>query len=445
MRLACSIVVVIGLCGRALAAPVVQGHTLASGLEILVVENQAVPLVTVELGVRCGAMVEDARWSGLSHLTEHMFFRPNQAFPSRDALAARVRALGLLDNGRTTAERVSYHVTASSANTGGAMTFLRDAAVGPLFDPIELEAERRVVLAELDADADDPDHHLAMRINERVWWKYPTRKLPFDSRATVRAATTDDLRALRARYFLPNNAVLVVTGDVHAAAVFRQAEELFQGWRRGPDPFQAFPPVQHPPIARSEVVSLVAPVPWARGILTWQGPSLGDAADARTALLLQAATQDPLSRFQRDLVDSNACVSARLSWEPQRNVGPIALELEAVPTRLDDCVRAIVAELPRMVAPEYFGDDDLRRAARRFELAFAVAGERPSELAHQLTAWWAMAGLDFYRGLAVDGAGRPDLQRYLRRYMIGKPCVLGVTVPPGARAPDPSQLQGLLP
>jgi zinc protease len=414
--------------------PPVEVRTLPNGLEVLVVENHAAPLVTIEIGVRAGAMVEDRRWSGLSHLTEHMFFRPNRAFPSGQALGSRKRALGIVDNGRTTSERISYYLSTTSGHLEGALGFMRDAVLEPLYDPAEIEAERRVVLEELDGNAEDPGIQLTRQINERVWWKYPTRKVPFDNRPSLRAATLDALRDLRSRYYLPNNSVLVIAGDVRTEDVFRQVERLFGRWKAGPDPFQSYPMIEHPPIPRTEVVVVPEPVRWVTGVLTWQGPSIRRGSDELThaALLLGASLRDPFSRFQRTLVDSGTCMSAELRWTPQRNVGPIAVQFEASGARVDDCLRAVLQEIPTIGSPGYLNAPDLGRATRRFEVDSALQRERPSELAHELTGWWAMSGLEYYRTLvpALKRTSPTDIARLLESYVLGKPYVLGVMLSP---------------
>src|SRR5580704_15278462 len=88
------------------AAPPPAHHVCPDGLEVVVSEMHATPLVTVEIAVRAGAMVEDERWSGVSHLYEHMFFKGNAAQPDQMAYLARLRALGMEFDGTTPDERV---------------------------------------------------------------------------------------------------------------------------------------------------------------------------------------------------------------------------------------------------------------------------------------------------------------------------------------------------
>src|SRR5215213_9555868 len=71
----------------------VQSKKLANGLEVLVIENHSVPIVTVELNVKNGAYTEGPEYSGLSHLYEHMFFKANRTIPSQEAYLRRLNQL----------------------------------------------------------------------------------------------------------------------------------------------------------------------------------------------------------------------------------------------------------------------------------------------------------------------------------------------------------------
>ncbi|MBI5480515.1 MAG: insulinase family protein [Deltaproteobacteria bacterium] len=416
------------------APPPIQSHRLKNGLEVLVVEDHSLPLVTVEIAVKNGSMTEPPDYNGLSHLYEHMFFKANAVIPSQEAFMARVRELGMQFNGTTGTERVNYFFTTTSDHTAAAMVFMRDAVMTPLFGEAELKRERVVVTGEIDRNEANPYYHFWHETEKRVWWKHPSRKDPLGNRATVLATTRQKMQTIQRRYYVPNNSVLLVVGDVKAADIFGQAEQLYAGWKRAADPFTRFPLVKHPPIARAEVVLVTQPVQTVTMALTWHGPStVGRSVDLTYAAdLLGTALDEPSSKFQKALVDSGACVRAGLSWFTQMNTGPITLGLEATPDKVDACVRAARAEVPRMKSPDYLSDEEMRNAVFRLEVQQALERERPSQLAHTITFWWASAGLDYYRTYVekLRKVTRADMARYLDAYVLGKPYVFGVMVSP---------------
>src|SRR5262245_17742519 len=91
----------------------IRDTTLANGLQVIVVESHAIPLVTVELDVKNGAYTEGPSYAGLSHLYEHMFFKANKTIPSQERYLERLRELGSNFNGTTSEERVNYFITQS--------------------------------------------------------------------------------------------------------------------------------------------------------------------------------------------------------------------------------------------------------------------------------------------------------------------------------------------
>ncbi|MEO8160899.1 MAG: pitrilysin family protein [Arenimonas sp.] len=417
------------------SGPAIQQHTLANGLTVLVVEDHALPLMTVEIAAKNGSMTEPPAYSGLSHLYEHMFFKANASYPSQEAWMDRSQALGVLWNGTTSTERVNYFFTTTSDHGSEVMQFMQNAIVGPLFDPAELERERVVVTGEMDRAEANPFYFLQHAVDQRVWWQYPTRKDPLGKRSTVLGATPAMMRTIKDRYYVPNNSVLVVTGDVKAAEVFAQAESLYKDWPRAADPFVEFPLITHPPVPYTSVVLVQQPVQAPFVTFTWHGPSTVGANVELTyaADLLSFVLQKPSSKYQQALVDSGACVSAAApSWYTQSNTGPISIQAQAAPDKLDGCVKAILAELPKLREPGYLSDAELRDAAFQAEVAQALDRERPSQLAHTLTFWWTSAGLPYYQGYVANlrKVTRADITRYLDTYVLGKPFVFGAMVSP---------------
>ncbi len=428
--------------------PTYAHHVCPDGLEVIVVERHATPLMTIEIAVHNGSMTEPPDYNGLSHLYEHMFFKGNKALPDQLAYSARLRELGMLFNGTTGHDRVNYFFTTTSDHFADAMTFMRDAITSPLFDAKELDRERVVVTGEIDRNESNPAFELGKRMMENVFWKYPSRKDPLGNRKTVLATTPVQMRTIQQRYYVPNNSVLIVTGDVNADAVFKQADQLYAKWPKAADPFVKFPLVKNPPIPRSEVVLVQKPVTTFTARVAWLGPSTQGASVAQTyaADLLDVAVHSPASKFQKALVDSGDCVAASLSWETVRDDGPITLFLEASEANADKCVSAALAELPKIKSTDYFTDEELANAAKQLEVGAAEERETTEGYAHQLSFFWSCANLDYYTTYfdRVHAVTRADIAKYLDTYVLGKPFVLGALESPAlAKTIDKDHLEKL--
>jgi zinc protease len=120
------------------AAPLVN-KVLSNGLEVIVLEDHSVPLVTVELAVRNGSFTEPPDLNGLSHLFEHMFFKVTPDAALKNEYLRNIDALGIIYNGETHEEVVNYYFTIS-------MRFLRDQAQFQTFDEGQFAQEREVVI-----------------------------------------------------------------------------------------------------------------------------------------------------------------------------------------------------------------------------------------------------------------------------------------------------------
>jgi zinc protease len=430
------------------AAPFVN-KVLPNGLEVIVLEDHSVPLVTVELAVRNGSFTEPPELNGLSHLFEHMFFKVS---PTRGRISDYMRnidSLGIVYNGETHEEVVNYYFTTTTPNFPVAMQYMRDQAVYPGFsdewqarlraaspqaaDYIRNEVEqqfaqeREVVVGELDRHESNPYGELGVQMNNRLFYKYPSRKDPGGNRQTVRAATLDLMRTIQARYYVPNNSAIVVTGDVTPDEAFRVVEQLFGEWkRREKDPFVDFPLVEHPPLAKSEAAVITKPVSNVVIELGWQGPSIGkDDAATYAADVFSFILRQPDSRFQRALTDSGLAAAAGFGYYTQRNTGPITLILQTTPDKAKAATAAAYNEIAHFNDPDYFTDEELESAKALLEADDLYSREKLSEYSHTISFWWASTGLDYFRGYLkrLRGTSRVDIGRYLTTYVQGKPHV----------------------
>ena len=134
----------------------IYNKTLGNGLDVIVINNPAVPLVTIELDVKNGAYTEPPEYDGLSHLYEHMFFKANSKIPSQERYMERLRELGATFNGTTSEERVNYFIIVPKDSLEQSMQFMYDAITSPLFLQEELVNERPVVTGEYDRNEANP-------------------------------------------------------------------------------------------------------------------------------------------------------------------------------------------------------------------------------------------------------------------------------------------------
>ena len=399
--------------------------TLANGLEVIVYPDPGVPIVSIELAVRNGSFTEPPELNGLSHLYEHMFFKTNQAISDREPYLREIGQLGITYNGSTREEVVNYYFTTTSQYAGTAIRFMRDAAMYPLFDEDEFAREKEVVIGEIDRNESNPFYYLNRTLQDKLFYKYPTRKNPLGTRESIQSATTEKMRLIQGRYYVPNNSTVIVTGDIDPYEAFRLVEQYFGEWKRRPvDPFQEFPLVEHPPLVKSDGYVVEQPVQNVLVQIGWHGPSIGkDNAATYAADVFSYIISQPDSRFQRNLVDSGLTVGADVGYYTQRNVGPIVVTLVTTPDKAKAALKTVYAEIAQFDKPNYFTDAELANAKTILESRDLFDREKLSEYAHTLGFWWSSTGIDYFRGYhqTLRAITRNDTNRYVQTYIQGKP------------------------
>ena len=150
---------------------------LPNGLDVLVIEDNSVPLATIMITCKNGAYTETPEFNGLSHLYEHMFFKANKEYHSADDFLQRVSELGMKFNGSTSYENVNYYFTLPSSNLSEGLDFMNSAIRYPKFDPKEMAKENEVVDAEFQQDESDPGYALSNAMDHHMWGSLYSRKI----------------------------------------------------------------------------------------------------------------------------------------------------------------------------------------------------------------------------------------------------------------------------
>jgi len=443
VRLACRVLTAMVVClavpmgaQRAQLEKIVQRRTLSNGLEVIVVENHGVPLVTAEVTVRNGAFTQSPEYAGLAHLYEHMFFKANDSFPDTDQYIDEMSKLGAVFNASTREEQVNYYLTVSSDSLEAGLRLLVTGFLTPKFRADELERERQVVIGEYDRNESSPFFRMEQETGKRIYSTQWSRKNVIGDRGVILGTTPEKMRAIQQLYYVPNNSVLIIAGDANPVAAFAMAERIFGPWKRGEDPFVRSPVPPIPPLAGSQAVIVEETVNAVTVLIQWQGPSVRrDEAATFVADVYSDVLNNPQSRFQRRLVDSGLWQTIGVNYYTLNNVGPISVSGQTTPERLREAIRVMFEELRASVEPGYVSVDELAAIKANRAVTTQFGMERSSEFAHTIGFWWSVSGLEYYMKYVDEMAIRTtaDLQRYARAYIVNKPFVVGVLIPPADR------------
>lgn len=420
----------------------VAHRILATGMEVFVLRNSSVPLATICVAFRGGAIAHSPRNAGLFHLYEHMLFAGNAKFPTKQAFNAALNAMGTTTwNGATGTEYINYHITIPSEALESGVEFWAAAVREPLFDPRELENEKSVVLNEIRGYHSDPSQIAANALSSRMFPKYPWRKNIDGPPSNIESANVDTLRDIQSRYYIPSNMALLVGGDCEPDEVFALAEKYFGDWKGGPPPSIGSPP-QGPVPKGIRIVSIEDA--FYRGLaqaqFRWRGPDVLDRAeDTYAADVLLFLMSSPAGRFKKALMAAAPGLFdpeyIDFSYPTARDGGNFIFNTYltvqkpqsegAVLDRVEGLREAALKEFEAMAEnPQaYFGSQELAKAKTKLidQNIYALESAE-SFVTDTLTFWWSTATADYFFGYE-ENCGKvewADISSLLRRYILGQ-------------------------
>jgi len=204
----------------------VREEVLANGLRLLIQEVHTAPLATVWCWYRVGSKDERPGLTGVSHWVEHMNFKGSTNIP-RDKVKGIIEQYGGYWNGYTWIDQTTYTETATR-DALDRMLFIEAERMGScLYDPADCESERTVIISELQGGENDPDQLLDQELTATAFRLHPYRHPTIGWLSDLQSMTRDDLFGHYRRFYVPNNATLVVVGDIVGDEVLRAVESHF--------------------------------------------------------------------------------------------------------------------------------------------------------------------------------------------------------------------------
>ena len=209
-------------------ASTVREHVLDNGLRVLILEVHTAPLATVWAWYRVGSKDEGPGLTGVSHWVEHMNFRGSTNIP-REKVKGIIEQYGGYWNGYTWIDQTTYTETATR-DALDRMLFIESERMGScLYDPADCEAERTIIISELQGGENDPDTLLDQELTATAFRAHSYRHPTIGWLSDLQTMTRDDLYGHYRRFYVPNNATLVIVGDFDADAAMRDVVKRFGG------------------------------------------------------------------------------------------------------------------------------------------------------------------------------------------------------------------------
>lgn len=406
---------------------------LDTGLELIGMESHKVPLVTIVLGVKAGGMTETPETRGLTHLWEHMFFKGNARLPNQEAFNKRIRQLGIVYNGDTSAELVRYYFTLPSAHLEEGLQFMADAISTPLIDEVELAKERQVVLNEYERSAAQPSFDFRNLERKLIYGNKDYLRDPLGIRPVIANASKEQLLKIKDEVMVPSNSALLVSGDFVPAELEKLVKKHFSNWKDPKDwkpitrpAFQKFPNTQSFVMTRPNVQN-------ASTQITFQGPrARQDVADSFAADVLIHLLEHSNGKFYKKFIDSGLTFDAGFSYYTQSQAGELDIRATAKPEDIVKVQAMLLDEIKEWVKEDYFTADQLEDVRRNLLINHKRELNEPSSYIKSLTFWWGVTGLEYYDGYleSLRKTGLPEIRAFVKKWLIDKPYIAGTLLSP---------------
>jgi zinc protease len=348
-------------CLAALAGDRVASRTLENGMRVLVQEDRRAPVAVSMVWYRAGSMDEQTGTTGVAHVLEHMMFKGTREVPPGEFSKTVARAGGR-DNAFTNRDYTAYFQQLHASQLSLVFRLEADRMSNLLLGEDEFAKEIRVVMEERRLRTDDQPRALLYETFMAAAFKaHPYRTPVIGWMPDLRNMTVADARAWYERWYTPENATLVVVGDVEAQAVFDEAARWF-----GPIPARALPPrkaVEEPPQRGERRVTLRAAADLPQVLLGWHVPVLRDVEQDWESYALWVLSSilggNDAARLPRALVrEQRVAVATGASYDAV-NRGPGLFVLSATAARREGAAEvegALRAQLQRVaehgIAPE---------------------------------------------------------------------------------------------
>ena len=211
-------------------------YLLSNGMKVLLVEMPKAPVATVQVWYKVGSRNEVMGRAGLSHMLEHMMFKGTAKYP-KGSFSRLIRKNGGMDNAFTSQDFTAYFENLAADRVQLALEMEADRMQGLILDQNELKTEREVVKEERRLRTeDDPQGALVEALFAQAYLSHPYHWPVIGWFGDLDAMTLDDLQRHYDTYYSPNNATLIVVGDIKAEQLLPTIKHLFEPIPRGPEP-----------------------------------------------------------------------------------------------------------------------------------------------------------------------------------------------------------------
>lgn len=353
------------LFGLATANATVFEKTLSNGLKIIVKEDHRAPVLVQQIWYRAGSMDERTGTTGVAHVLEHMMFKGTKAVPMGE-FSKRIAAAGGRENAFTSYDYTAYFQQLHKSKLPLAMQLESDRMSNLNITAEEFGKEIKVVMEERRMRTDDEPHALMFeKLMAVAYQEHPYQHPIIGWMSDLEVMTAVDAQAWYKTWYAPNNAVLVIAGDVQASDVFQLAEKNY-----GKIKSQRLPVRKNftePPQIGIKRIVVKAPAELPHLVMVYHVPTLRDAEKDSLPYALEVLVGildgNESARLNKTLVREQQIASDIGAGYDSTARGPSMFTIEGTPSEgktVADLEVAIRQQLTKLIQ-EGVSEEELQR------------------------------------------------------------------------------------
>lgn len=421
----------------------VSSFHLENGLEVVVIPDHRAPVVTHMLWYHVGSADEEPGKSGIAHFFEHLMFKATKTYPAGE-FSRKVAEIGGQENAFTSYDYTAFYQQLAPQALEMAMTYEADRMENLILNDEVVKTERDVVLEERRSRVDsNPSSLLSEEVNATLYQNHPYRMPVIGWLHEMEKLNLTDALAFYQKYYTPNNATLVVSGDVDSATVKALAEKIYGKVPRRAEPGKRERP-QEPEQNTKRTVSLADPrVSQPSFQKMWLAPSYTNAKPGEAEaldLLSEILGGSARSRIYQTLVVKDGSAASAGAYYQGSSLDDGSFGVYGSPrgdATLKDVENGIDAQVARIIK-DGVTEDELEKARNRFLKSVIFARDSQTGMARiygsTLSTGQTIKDIEEWPD-RIKAVKVQDIQDVAKRYLVDSRSVTSYLMPE-AGTPD---------
>ena len=367
-----------------------EEYDLSNGLHVILHQDNSAPLVTTAVMYHVGAKDENPERTGFAHFFEHLLFEGTENI-DRGEWFKIVSSNGGTNNANTTQDRTYYYEVFPSNNLKLGLWMESERMLHPIINQIGVDTQNEVVKEEKRMRYDNsPYGQWTPEVFKNLFKKHPYRWTTIGSLDHLDAATLKEFQDFNKKYYIPNNAVLVVAGDFETTTAKKLIADYFESIPRGKEIARTV--IEEDPITEEISATFEDPNIQIPAVFTVYRTPAMTTRDARVLDMISSILSDgKSSRLYKKLVDDEkkAMQVAAFNYSLEEYGAYIVLALPVGENTLDDLVNEMDEEIVK-IQTELISDNDLQKLRNKFENKFVNSNASVEGVANSLARYYML-------------------------------------------------------